>query len=156
MKTINLCLKKIQTRRKDNLLISEEKSKNVTINQLSKRITLKQKQLRDDLLIVKKRIRNQKSEKKKIFKEEDKVYLQIKNLNLKKEMKKLRHTAKELFQVIKNIRNTTYKLNILNFKIHNVFNAFLLDKTDLNTFLTRTLRVKTKEKEYEVSKILRK
>ena len=42
-------------------------------------------------------MRNRKFEKKKIFKKEDKIYLQIKNLNLKEEMKKLKHTAKKLF-----------------------------------------------------------
>ena len=84
------------------------------------------------------------------------MYLQIKNFNLKEEMKKLEHTAKKLFQMIRNIRNTTYELKILNFKIHNVFSAFLLNKVDSDTSLTKTLRVKTKKKEYEISEILRK
>ncbi len=106
-------------------------------------------------MIAKKKMRNQKSEKEKIFKKEDKVYLQIRNLNLKEEMKKLRHTAKESFRVIRNIRNTAYELKISNFKIHNVFSASLLNKADLSTSLTKTLRIKTKEKEYEISEILR-
>ena len=101
-------------------------------------------------------MRNRKSKKKKIFKKEDKIYLQIRNLNLKEEMKKLKHTTKELFQVIRNIQNTTYKLNISNFKIHNVFNASLLNKADLNTSLTKILKIKTREKEYKISKILSK
>ena len=101
-------------------------------------------------------MRNRKSEKEKIFKKEDKVYLQIRNLNLKEEMKKLEHTAKESFRVIRNIRNTAYELKISNFKIHNVFSAFLLNKADSSTSLTKILRVKTKEKEYEISEILRK
>ena len=71
-------------------------------------------------------------------------------------MKKLEHTAKESFRVIRNIRNTTYELKISNFKIHNVFSASLLNKADLSTSLTKTLRMKTKEKEYEISEILRK
>ena len=70
-------------------------------------------------------------------------------------MKKLKHTAKELFRVIRNIRNTTYKLKILNFKIHNVFSASLLNKADSSTFLTKILEIKAKEKEYEISEILR-
>ena len=70
-------------------------------------------------------------------------------------MKKLEHTAKRSFQMIRNIRNTIYKLKILNFKIHNVFSASLLNKADLNTSLTKILKVKTKEKEYEISEILR-
>ena len=83
------------------------------------------------------------------------MYLQIKNFNLKEEMKKLEHTAKKLFQMIRNIRNTTYELKILNFKIHNVFSASLLNKADLSTSLTKILKVKTKEKKYEISEILR-
>ena len=153
---MNLCFKEVQTRRKDNLLVSKERSRNVTVDELSEKITLRQKQLRSDLMIVKEKMRNRKSEKEKIFKKENKVYLQIRNLNLKEEMKKLEHTAKESFQMIRNIRNTTYELKISNFKIHNVFSASLLNKADSNTSLTKILKVKTKEKEYEISKILRK
>ena len=71
-------------------------------------------------------------------------------------MKKLKHTAKKLFQVIRNIQNTTYKLKISNFKIHNVFNASLLNKADLSTFLTKTLKMKARKKEYKINEILRK
>ena len=155
IKTMNFCFKEVQTRRKDNLLISKERSKNVTVDELNEKITLKQKQLRNDLIIVKEKMRNRKSEKEKIFKKEDKVYLQIRNFNLKEEMKKLRHTAKESFRMIRNIRNTTYELEISKFKIHNVFSASLLNKADLSTSLTRTLRIKTRQKEYEINEILR-
>ena len=58
--------------------------------------------------------------------------------------------------MIRNIRNTTYKLNISNFKIHNVFNVSLLNKVNSSTSLTKNLEIKTREKEYEISKILRK
>ena len=58
IKTMSLCLRKVQTRRKDNLLVSKERSRNVTVNELSEKITLKQKQLRSDLMIVKKKMRN--------------------------------------------------------------------------------------------------
>ena len=152
---MSFCLREVQTRRKDNFLVSGKRSKNVTVDELSEKITLRQKQLRSDLMIVKEKMRNRKSEKEKIFKKENKVYLQIRNLNLKEEMKKLEHTAKESFRVIRNIRNTIYELKISNFKIHNVFSAFLLNKADLSTSLTKILRVKTKEKEYEISEILR-
>ena len=70
-------------------------------------------------------------------------------------MKKLKHTAKELFRVIRNIQNTTYQLEISNFKIYNVFNASLLNKADLSTSLTKTLKIKAKEKKYKISKILK-
>ena len=69
-------------------------------------------------------------------------------------MKKLKHTAESLFKVIRNIRYTTYKLDILNFKIHNVFNAFLLNKADESVFLTKTLEIKTRKKEYKIREIL--
>ena len=152
---MSLCLREVQTKRKDNLLVSRKRSRNVTVDELSEKITLRQKQLRSDLMIVKEKMRNRKSEKEKIFKKEDKVYLQIRNLNLKEEMKKLEHTAKESFRVIRNIRNTAYELKISNFKIHNVFSASLLNTADLDTFLTKTLKMKTKKKEYEISEILR-
>ena len=73
---------------------------------------------------------------------------------MKNEIKKLKHTAESLFRVIKNIQNTAYELNILNFKIHNVFNASLLSKTDERVSLTKTLEIKARKKEYEVRKIL--
>ncbi len=152
---MSFCFREVQTRRKDNLLISRKRSRNVTVDKLSEKIILKQKQLRSDLIIVKEKMRNRKSKKEKIFKKEDKIYLQIRNLNLKEKMKKLKHTAKKSFRMIRNIRNTTYKLKISNFKIHNVFNASLLNKTDLSTSLTKILKVKTKEKEYKISEILK-
>ena len=152
---MSLCFKEVQTRRKNNLLVSKERSKNVTVDELNEKITLKQKQLRNDLMIAKEKMRSQKSEKEKIFKKEDKVYLQIRNLNLKEEMKKLRHTAKESFRMIRNIRNTTYELEISKFKIHNVFSASLLNKADSSTSLTKTLEVKTRQKEYEINEILK-
>ena len=71
-------------------------------------------------------------------------------------MKKLKHTTKKLFWMIKNIRNITYKLEILNFKIHNVFSASLLNRANLSTSLTKILKIKARKKEYKISKILRK
>ena len=106
-------------------------------------------------MIVKEKIKNQKFEKKKIFKKENKIYLQIRNFNLKEEMKKLKHTAKRLFRIIRNIQNTVYKLKISNFKIHNVFNASLLNKADSSTSLTKILKMKARNKEYKISKILK-
>ena len=100
-------------------------------------------------------MRNQKFKKEKIFKKEDKTYLQIRNLNLKEEIKKLKHIAKRLFRVIRNIRNTTYKLEISNFKIHNVFSVSLLNRADLSTFLTKTFKMKARKKEYKISEILK-
>ena len=70
-------------------------------------------------------------------------------------MKKLEHTTEDLFKVIKNIRNIVYELNISNFRIHNVFNASLLSKTDESVSLTRTLEIKARKKEYKVKKILK-
>ena len=74
---------------------------------------------------------------------------------MKDEMKKLNHTAENLFKVIRNIRNTTYELNILNFRIYNVFNVSLLNKANERVSLTKTLKIKAREKEYEVREILK-
>ena len=60
-------------------------------------------------------------------------------------MKKLEHTAKKSFRMIRNIRNTAYKLKISSFKVYNVFNASLLNKADSSTSLTKTLEMKTKK-----------
>ena len=70
-------------------------------------------------------------------------------------MKKLEYTAKKPFKVIKNIRNTTYELNILNFKIYKVFNAFLLNKADERISLAKSLEIRARKKEYEIREILR-
>ena len=71
-------------------------------------------------------------------------------------MKKLKHTTKELFLIEKNIKNVTYELKILKTKIHKIFNVNSLIITDLIISLTKELKVKKREKKYEVSKILRK
>ena len=66
---MSLCFKEVQTKRKDNLLVSRERSRNVTVDELSEKIILKQKQLRSNLMIVKEKIRNRKSEKEKNIQE---------------------------------------------------------------------------------------
>ena len=107
------------------------------------------------MIIVKKRIKNQKFNKEKIFREKNKVYLQTRNFNIKNKIKKLKYTAEDLFKIIKNIQNTAYELNILNFKIHNVFNVSLLNKTDERVSLTKTLKIKARKKEYKIKEILK-
>ena len=153
---MNFCFRKIQTKQKDNLFVAEEKTRNIAVDQLSEELLLKQRQLREDLIIVKERMKDQKSEKEKIFKKEDKIYLQTRNFNMRNEMKKLKHTAESFFKIIRNIQNTVYELNISNFKIHNVFNASLLNKTDERVFLITTLEIKTRKRKYKVRKILNK
>ena len=71
---------------------------------------------------------------------------------MKNEMKKLEHTVE---RVIRNIQNTAYELNISKFRIHNVFNALLLNKTDKRVSLTKTLEIKARKKEYKVREILK-
>ena len=68
----------------------------------------------------------------------------------------MRYTEEDFFKIIKNIRNTVYELNILNFRIYNVFNASLLNKIDKRVSLTKTLEIKARKKEYKVRKILKK
>ena len=99
-------------------------------------------------------MRKQNSERERIFQKEDKVYLSIKNLNLKDEMKKLRHTAEGPFLVERNIKNVAYELRISGTKIHKTFNANSLTKADPAIPVARGLEVKNREKEYEVNKIL--
>ena len=155
IKTLNFCFRKIQTKQKDNLFIAEEKTRNIAVDQLSEELLLKQRQLRENLIIVKERIKDQKSKKEKIFKKEDKIYLQTRNFDMRNKIKKLKHTAENLFKIIRNIRNTVYELNISNFKIHNVFNASLLNKTDERVSLIKKLKTKARKKEYKVKEILK-
>ena len=99
-------------------------------------------------------MRKQNPGKERIFQKEDKVYLNIKNLNLKDEMKKLKHTAEELFLIKRNIKNVTYELRISGTKIHKTFNANNLILTNSAISVTKRLKVKNKKKEYEINKIL--
>ena len=117
---------------------------------------LRQKQAREDLILTREKMRKQNPGKERIFQKENKVYLSIKNLNLKDEMKKLRHTAKGPFLIKRNIKNVAYELRILETKIHKTFNVNSLIMTDLTISITKALKVKNKEKKYEVNKILEK
>ena len=93
--------------------------------------------------------------KERIFQKGDKVYLSTKNLNLKNEMKKLKHIAKESFLIQRNIKNVVYELCILKTKIHKTFNVNSFILTDTVISVTKKLKVKNKEKKYEVNKILK-
>ena len=99
-------------------------------------------------------MKKQNSEKKRTFQKEDKVYLNIKNLNLKDEMKKLRHTAKKSFLVKRNIKNVAYELRISGIKIHKTFNANSLIAADFIISVAKELEIKNRKKKYEVNKIL--
>ena len=70
-------------------------------------------------------------------------------------MKKLKHTAKESFLIQRNIKNVTYELYILKTKIHKIFNVNSLTLINLIISITKELKIKNKEKKYEVNKILR-
>ena len=69
-------------------------------------------------------------------------------------MKKLRHTAEGSFLMIRNIKNTFYELDISNSSVHSVFFGFLLTKADSRTSLAKSLKVKERQKEFDVEKIL--
>ena len=99
-------------------------------------------------------MRKRNLKKERIFQKEDKIYLNIKNLNLKDEMKKLRHTAEKSFLIKRNVKNVVYELRISETKIHKTFNANSLTATDSIISVTKRLRIKNREKEYEVNKIL--
>ena len=99
-------------------------------------------------------MKRQNSEKKRIFQKKDKIYLNIKNLNFKDEMKKLKHTVEGPFLVKRNIKNVAYELRISGTKIHKTFNANSLTLADSTISVAKGLEVKNREKKYEVNKIL--
>ena len=101
-------------------------------------------------------MRTQHEGKERIFNSGDKIYVQTKNLKLKDEMKKLRHTAKKSFRVIRNIKNTFYELKISDFSIHQTFYEVLLTKADSSTSLTKSLGTKVRKKKFKVEKVLEK
>ena len=82
------------------------------------------------------------------------MYLNIKNLNLKNKMKKLKHIAKRLFLMKRNIKNVIYELRISEIKIHKTFNANNLILTNSTILIIKKLKVKNKKKKYEINKIL--
>ena len=68
-------------------------------------------------------------------------------------MKKLNYIAEELFLMKRNIKNVIYELRISETRIHKIFNANSLIKADSAISLVKNLKVKSREKEYEVNKI---
>ena len=144
----------MKTGRKDNLSTGSVETRNSAANELGDKILLRQHQLKGDLQILKEKMRTQHEGKERIFNSGDKVYVQTKNLKLKDEMKKLRHTAERSFRVIRNIKNTFYELEISNSSIHQTFYEVLLTKADSSTSLTKSLEVKVRKKEFEVEKVL--
>ena len=54
----------------------------------------------------------------------------------------------------RNIKNVIYELRISETKIHKIFNVNNLTKADLVISIIKKLKVKNKEKKYEVNKIL--
>ena len=70
-------------------------------------------------------------------------------------MKKLKHIAKELFLIQRNIKNIIYELCISGTKIHKTFNVNSFTLTDSVILIVKRLKVKNKEKKYEVNKILK-
>ena len=80
--------------------------------------------------------------------------MNTKNLNLKDEIKKLKYTTKKPFLMKRNIKNVTYELRLSKIKIYKIFNAnnFIFANSVIS--LTKELKIKNKEKKYEVNKIL--
>ena len=144
----------MKTGRKDNLPTGSVGTGNPAADELGDKILLRQHQLKGDLQILKEKMRTQHGGKERIFNPGDKVYVQTKNLKLKDEMKKLGHTAEGPFRVIRNIKNTSYELEIPDSSIHQTFYGALLTKADPSTPLTKSLGTKVREKEFEVEKVL--
>ena len=149
-----LTSREMETGRKNNLSTGSVETGNSAADELGDKILLRQHQLKEDLQILKEKMRTQHGGKERIFNSGNKIYVQTKNLKLKDEMKKLGHTAEGPFRVIRNIKNTFYELKISDFSIHQTFYGVLLTKADPSTPLTKSLGTKVREKKFEVEKVL--
>jgi len=63
----------------------------------------------------------------KSFEVEEKVYLKMNNICVKQRSKKLNNKSIEPFEIKRNIKKLSYKLNLLKkMQIHSVFHVFML------------------------------
>jgi len=93
----------------------------------------------------------------KSFKIEERVYLRTNNIYVKQRSKKLNNKSIRPFKVKRNIKELSYKLDLLKeMQIHSVFHAFMLQCC--NQFIPlQTIKMFVKlNKEYQVENILEK
>ena len=102
---------------------------------------------------------NYQNKKRKMtpqLKERNKIYLLIKNLQTKKQSKKLDHKKIRSFHIKAAREEVSYELHLLaDIRIHSVFHVSLLESADLSTSIQKTFHYETqKETEFEVKEIL--
>jgi len=105
------------------------------------------------------RIQQQKRQTTEVkpFVVEEKVYLKTDNIHIKQRSKKLNNKSIKPFEVKRNIKRLSYKLDLLKeMQIHSVFHVFMLQCC--NQFISlQTIEMSVKlDKEYQVENILKK
>jgi len=105
------------------------------------------------------RIQQQKKQttEAKPFVVEERVYLRTNNIHIKQRSKKLNNKSIEPFKVKRNIKEISYKLDLLKeMRIHSVFHTFMLQCC--NQFIPLQISEMSVElnKEYKVKNILEK
>jgi len=93
----------------------------------------------------------------KPFEVEERVYLRMNNIHVKRRSKKLNNKSIKLFKIKRNIKGISYELDLLKkMQIHSVFHAFMLQCCNQSIPL-QTIKTSVElNEEYEVENILRK
>jgi len=88
---------------------------------------------------------------------EERVYLRTNNIHVKQRSKKLNNKSIELFEVKRDIKGLSYKLDLLKeMQIHSIFHAFMLQCCNQSIPL-QTIKTSVKpDEEYKVENILKK
>jgi len=88
---------------------------------------------------------------------EERVYLRTDNIHVKQRNKKLNNKSIKLFEIKRNIKRLSYKLDLLKeMRIHSVFHAFMLQCCNQFIPLQITETCVKLNKEYQVESILKK
>ncbi len=105
------------------------------------------------------RIQQQSRQTTKIkpFKIEERVYLRTNNIHVKQRSKKLNNKSIKPFEIKRNIKGLSYKLDLLKkMQIHSVFHAFMLQCCNQFIPLQIIKMSVESDKEYQVENILEK
>jgi len=93
----------------------------------------------------------------KPFVVEERVYLRMNNIHIKRRSKKLNNKSIELFKVKRNIKELSYELDLLKkMQIHSVFHVSMLQCCNQFIPLQITETFVELNKEYQVENILEK
>ncbi len=105
------------------------------------------------------RIQQQKKQMTEVkpFVIEEKVYLRTDNIHIKQRSKKLNNKSIKLFEVKRNIKRLSYKLDLLKkMQIHSVFHVFMLQCCNQFIPLQIIETFVESDEEYQVENILKK